>query len=233
MEAAEIEKLAALEADHWWYAARRKLLAQAVRGLPPGRALDVGAGAGGNTDVLRAAGWSATAVELSETGSAIARRRGLPIVRADATVLPFSSASVDLVVSMDLWEHIVDDAEAAAEAFRVLKPGGHMFLAVPCGMTLWSDHDEAVGHVRRYERSDLTSLVSGAGFRLDRLAAWNVLLRPVVKLRRGSSGSQESDLRRLPKPLNYALRGIVELERRLHLGKLPGVTLIAQATKPS
>lgn len=235
MQSHEISKLASLEDSHWWYAARRALLARSLEGTVPGRALDTGAGAGGNTRVLQNAGWSATALEYSRTGAEIARQRGLSVVQADATALPFPNEAFDLVVSMDLWEHIPDDATAAAEASRVLRPGGRLFLAVPADMRLWSGHDVAVGHVRRYERVGLTELVEGAGFTIHSARPWNVLLRPLVRLRRGGRNSQElsSDLERVPRALNASLRAIVEAERWLPLGHAPGVTLIVEASKPA
>ena len=83
--------------------------------------------------------------------------RGIPTVRGDARRLPFADASVDLVLSTDLWEHVDEDDEVAAEAFRVLRPGGRLLVAVPAGAVLWSGHDVALGHVRRYERDTLRS----------------------------------------------------------------------------
>ena len=77
MEGTEVRKLAALEDAHWWYRERRHLLAAAMRGLTPGRALDVGAAGGGNTRVLRDLGWSAAALEYGEDG-ARGRRRARP-----------------------------------------------------------------------------------------------------------------------------------------------------------
>lgn len=236
MDKAELEKLARLESAHWWYAARRALLRRALRDVPVGTALDVGAGAGGNTAVLVDAGWSAAAVELSPTGAGIARARGIRVTRADATALPFDNATFDLLVSMDLWEHIDADHLAASEAFRVLRPGGRLFLAVPSGMDLWSGHDVAVGHVRRYERAELIRLVEDAGFDVATVKPWNVLLRPVVRWRRGGSSTQEgegsSDLTEVSKPLNAMLRGVVELERFLPLSRRRGVTLVVTAVRP-
>ena len=236
MDHAEITKLADLEADHWWYGARRSMLKRAVSHLPVGVAVDVGAGAGGNTAVLMDRGWNATAVELSPTGATRARQRGIATARANATRLPFEDEQFDLVVSMDLWEHIEDDAAAAGEAFRILKHGGFLYLAVPSGMDLWSSHDVAVGHVRRYSRENLVRLVEGAGFDIRKLESWNVLLRPVVRWRRRGSGDPEShlvsDLGRVPRPLNTALRCVVELERLLPLKRRPGVTLVLHAYKP-
>ncbi|WP_188191011.1 class I SAM-dependent methyltransferase [Nonomuraea sp. SYSU D8015] len=228
MEATEIRRLIALEDTHWWYRERRAVLRNELRTLGrPGRALDIGAAGGGNTRVLVEAGWDATATDTSETAVALARKRGVPAVRADARALPFASGSVDLVTAFDVLEHIREDDLVAAEIARVLAPGGHALIAVPCDMSLWSAHDDAVGHVRRYHRDTLTVVVEKAGLRVDRIWSWNVLLRPLVaRYRRRSQGS---DLRKLPALVNAGLSAIVAAERYLPVQSLNGVTLFMRA----
>ena len=75
-----------------------------------------------------------------------------------------------------MLEHIDEDYLAAAEMARVLQPGGTALIAVPCDMALWSAHDDAVGHMRRYSRPELTSLIQKAGLTVERMWSWNVLL---------------------------------------------------------
>ncbi|GAB3692698.1 class I SAM-dependent methyltransferase [Angustibacter aerolatus] len=230
MEATEVRKLAELEDAHWWYRERRHLLAREVRGLVPGRALDVGAAGGGNTRVLRALGWDAAALEYGEEGAGVARSRGLATLRADATRLPVADASLDLVVAFDVLEHIEDDDAAVREVARSLRPGGHFVVAVPCDPRLWSEHDEAVLHVRRYTRATLTSLLVRAGLQVGPLHSWNVLLRPVVQVRRRVS--RGSDLGELAPWLNTALRGVITAERYLPVRSLPGVSLLVTCRRP-
>jgi SAM-dependent methyltransferase len=229
MEGTELRKLAELEDAHWWYAERRHLVAKALRHTSPGTALDVGAAGGGNTRVLKRLGWRPCAVEYAAEGAEIAAERGLAVVRGDATALPFASESVDLVVAFDVLEHIVDDRAAAAEILRVLRPGAPFLVAVPCDPRLWSAHDEAVDHVRRYTRATLRELLEGAGFVVESMTSWNVLLRPVVALRRRSRTG--SDLVELPRVVNFALRVLITLERYLPVKRLPGVTLLATARR--
>ncbi len=231
MEATEVRKLAQLEDTHWWYSERRYLLAKALRARSAGRALDVGAAGGGNTRVLRRAGWNAVALEYGADGAAVAAERGLRVIRADATALPLPAQSLDLVVAFDVLEHIPDDAAAARELLRVLRPGGEALIAVPCDPKLWSQHDVAVNHVRRYTRASLRKLFLDAGFELDSMTSWNVLLRPIVALRRRSSSG--SDLDELSRPVNAVLRVIVALERYLPVKRLPGVTLLATVRRPA
>jgi hypothetical protein len=115
----------------------------------------------------------------------------------------------------------------AEEIARVLAPGGHALIAVPCDMALWSAHDDAVGHVRRYARESLTVVVERAGLTVDRVWSWNVLLRPLVAWhRRRSTGS---DLRRTPFLVNAGLSAIVAAERYLPVTSFNGVTLFLRA----
>ncbi|MBU2696521.1 class I SAM-dependent methyltransferase [Pimelobacter sp. 30-1] len=232
MDAEEIAKSAALEHRHWWYAARRALVRRTVGGWPAGRAIDVGCGMGGNTAVLRELGWRAVGVEYTATGAEIAASRGIPVLRGDGRRLPVADASVDLVMSTDAWEHIDDDVAVARETFRVLRPGGRALVAVPAGMALWSGHDVALGHVRRYERQQLADLVTESGLVIDDLWSWNVLLRPVVRARRRNKDVPQSEMEAVHPVLNAGLRAAVGMERVLPLKRLPGVSLVCLAHKP-
>ena len=235
MEGTEIRKLAALEDKHWWYRERRALLAReldalARKGTRPGRALDIGAAGGGNTRVLHSRGWTATALEYGQEGAEVAHERGIPVIRGDAVSLPLADESHDLVIAFDILEHIVDDKSAATEIVRVLRPGGTALIAVPCDMDLWSEHDVAVDHVRRYERDELVDVLSAAGLRIDDLRSWNVLLRPVAAWRRRRSTG--SDLTKLSPVVNLGLTVVIAAERYLPVGRLPGISLMARAQRP-
>ena len=230
MEGTEVRKLTELEDRHWWYRERRALVTRALRGRRPGTALDVGAAGGGNTRVLQAAGWRAAALEYGEEGARVCAERGIPVLRGDATRLPLAGESLDLVVAYDVLEHIEDDAAAAKGVFDLLRPGGLFLVAVPCDMKLWSAHDVAVNHVRRYSRPELLSLLTGAGFEIEDVRSWMVLLRPAVRLRRRSSTG--SDLDDPPAWLNTALGAVVAAERWLPVRRLPGVSLLVTARRP-
>ncbi|MEU8819737.1 class I SAM-dependent methyltransferase [Actinoplanes sp. NPDC048796] len=231
MDSTEIQKLVALEDRHWWYRERRALLARNLRRLPgpPSKALDIGAAGGGNTRVLQKHGWSPIAVEYGHDGAVAARKRALTTVRGDGRHLPFSSASVDLVVAFDVLEHIDDDERVVAEMRRVLRPGGSALITVPCDMKLWSAHDVAVGHLRRYTRDTLRTVLENGGLRVERLWSWNVLLRPGAAYTRKRSTT--SDLRKMNPLVNAALSAVIVTERFLPVQSLPGVSLMARAVR--
>lgn len=231
MDEEEIRRSAALEEHHWWYASRRDLVRRASAGLSPGRALDVGCGSGGNSAVLRDLGWQVCGIDASEASTEASRSRGLAVVRGDARSLPFHDEAFDLLISTDAWEHVDDDEVVAAEAFRVLRPGGTLLVAVPAGMDLWSGHDVALGHYRRYERPQLVSLVQRAGFAVDEVCGWNVLLRPVARVRR-SRNRGESEMEEVHPLLNRVLKAIVGLEARLPVRRRRGISLVLRGHKP-
>ena len=223
--------LTSLEDRHWWYKERRAILGRELRRLPgTGRALDIGAAGGGNTRVLKAHGWQAVALECSGSAAEVAHARGMPTVQADARELPFSSRSCGLVTAFDVLEHIDEDYLAAAEIARVLQPGGRALIAVPCDKALWSAHDDAVGHMRRYSRPELASLVEKAGLTLEKMWSWNVLLRPVAAMRRKSATG--SDLDDVSPLTNGLLTSVVVAERYLPVKSWPGVSLMARVRCP-
>jgi SAM-dependent methyltransferase len=231
MEAAELRTLVEVEDRHWWYKERRSLLAKELRRLPtPGLALDIGAAGGGNTRVMRAFGWRPVALEYAPTGAQAAHARGLDVLRGDAREMPVRTGSMDLVTAFDVLEHIEEDYLATAEITRVLRPGGTALIAVPADMALWSAHDEAVDHVRRYSRETLTSVIVKGGLVIEDIWSWNVLLRPVVRLRRQRSEGSDLDN---PRPIvNAGLKAIITAERYLPVRSLPGVSLFLRARRP-
>jgi SAM-dependent methyltransferase len=230
VDTAELQLLTSLEDHHWWYKERRAILRRELRRLPdPGRALDIGAAGGGNTRVLKEHGWQAVALEYSDSAPDVARSRGIWVMRADARELPIRSGTCGLVTAFDVLEHIDQDYLAAAEIARVLQPGGTALIAVPCDMALWSAHDDAVGHVRRYSRSELASLIEKTGLTIERVWSWNVLLRPAVAMRRKTSAG--SDLGEVSPVANGLLTAVVVAERYLPVKSWPGVSLMLRARR--
>ena len=69
----------------------------------------------------------------------------------------------DCAVACEVLEHVEDDAAFLRRLVDLLRPGGQLIVSVPAHQRLWTNHDDSVGHLRRYERSQLQSLMEGAG----------------------------------------------------------------------
>ncbi|MBB4778138.1 class I SAM-dependent methyltransferase [Actinomadura livida] len=232
MDTIELQRIARIENDNWWYRERREILsAELLRFSVPGNAVDIGAAAGTGSRVLAEHGWQATAIDLSPDAVALARAHGVEAYVGDARYLPLPPCEYDLALALDVLEHIEEDARAAAEITRVLKPGGIALVSVPCDMALWSAHDVALGRVRRYTRQALAELVEGAGLVLERVWSRGLLLRPFLRRLRHRTARRE-DLAPLHPLANEALRLTAALERRLPPCSWPGTRLFARARRP-
>ncbi|WP_141580780.1 bifunctional 2-polyprenyl-6-hydroxyphenol methylase/3-demethylubiquinol 3-O-methyltransferase UbiG [Actinomadura sp. WMMA1423] len=232
MDTIELQRIARIENDNWWYRERREILsAELLRFSVPGTAVDIGAASGACCRVLADHGWSATAIDLSPDAVALARTRGVEAYEGDARYLPLPESGYDLALALDVLEHVEDDTRAAAEIARVLRPGGTALVSVPCDMALWSAHDVALGRVRRYSRRTLVDLLDGAELVVERVWSRGVLHRPLLRLLRNRTVRRE-DLAPLHPVVNEALRLSAALERRLPTASWPGVRLFARARRP-
>ena len=132
--------------------------------------------------------------------------------------MPFGDNSFDLALALDVIEHVPDDPKAFRELFRTLRPGGSLLVTVPALQILWSAHDIANRHYRRYTLGELCSRIEAAGYEVVTATYFNTLLFPlifVLRLTRRSRKSIASDLTQLPRPLNALLVGIFSLEKLL------------------
>jgi SAM-dependent methyltransferase len=147
----------------------------------------------------------------------------------------FGSAVFDAVMASDVLEHIEADHRAMSEIARVLKPGGVVIVTVPAHQWLFSRHDAALHHWRRYSKARLRRLVQAGGFRVRRLSYWNAILFPGICLHRlvekfrpaGGPGSDTTAS--APWLINEALAGLMTAEAGIlrHLPLPWGLSLIA------
>lgn len=94
---------------------------------------------------------------------------GFPNMRfavADATTTAFTDFAlhaIDTIFSLNVFEHIEDDAAAVRNAASILQPGGRLILVVPAHMALYGSIDRAIGHYRRYDKRMMAGLLQQAG----------------------------------------------------------------------
>jgi ubiquinone/menaquinone biosynthesis C-methylase UbiE len=100
----------------------------------PGRLIDIGCGGGAHAAALAERGWTVTGVDVSPAQLELARARGIEVVEADASAVPFEDGSFDAAFSMFTHTDVDDFSAMLREAARVLRPGGSfVYLGVhPC-----------------------------------------------------------------------------------------------------
>lgn len=152
-----------------WYAARGLMKRYARPGM---RVLDLGGFDGFILSSLaRDVDLRGVVFDADTSGAASAMARGFGFASGDATALPVADASMDMVLCMDLIEHVENDAAVLSEAGRVLKPGGILFLSTPDadretvpGVDMEEVHN-SWGHVRPgYRPADLLEMLGSSGF---------------------------------------------------------------------
>jgi len=214
---------ATLEVDerHWWYRGRRKVIRAELDALTlpaDAQVLDAGCGSGRTMQELEDYG-TVRGIELDEDAAELARSRG----HGEVTVgrleqLPWPDRTFDLITSLDVIEHTPDDRATLAELLRVCRPGGWLLVTVPAYPALWSLHDEANHHYRRYSRASLRAAATGAGWTVTRLTSFNsLLLAPAAAVRLtqrrlGVHNGYTNDLALGPAWLNDALERPLALE---------------------
>lgn len=172
------------ERTQWWYRVRRELVAELMAPIREKkghslRILDIGCGTGLLMRELQQFG-EVRGVDVSERAVAYCKERGLNPVVGSADQLPFPDASFDVVVMLDVLEHLSDDGAGAREVVRVLKGGGTAIIAVPAFRFLWGVTDEISNHHRRYTKPELLRVLTGAGLTVHRATYFNTFLFPAI-----------------------------------------------------
>ena len=240
MERVVYRQMAELDQRHWWYRARRVVLAALIRRLvrlpKDAEILEIGCGTGHNLAMLGEFG-SVDALELDEEARGLAEERlGRAVMSSPLPELSdVRERHYDLVGAFDVIEHIADDRAALASIAARLKPGGRLVITVPAHQWMWSAHDVVNHHQRRYSKGALKRLIDESPLRLERIGYFNSLLFPVAVAERMSSrlvGKDDADLKLPPRPLNAALERTFAAERHL-IGRVPlppGLSLFAVAS---
>lgn len=243
MDEALLLRFEKLEEEHWWFVVRRRLLVEwAARYAPDplARVLEVGCGTGGNLKALGELFSTAEVrgVEPVESAVAVSRSRDCEVALGSFECLPAEDSSVDMLVTLDVIEHLEDDIAGLAEAKRVLRPGGRLLLTVPALPFLWGPHDEANAHHRRYTRQTLVDAVRSAGFSIERVSYFNAFLLPLGVMERTMTrllGLAWTPGMNLPaRSVNSLMRGVfgLEIPALRHFDLPLGMSLALVATRP-
>jgi len=241
MERHVYDRMAEIDRDHWWFVGRRKILTALIERWRPKRGplhiLEVGCGTGSNIAMLQRFG-PVDAIEPDDYARAFAANRtGIQIKGGYLPDVPLEDGRYDLIVLLDVLEHIPDDKGALIALKPKLAPGGRLMLAVPAMPSLWSGHDVAHHHQRRYTVRTLEAVVRAAGFRVLRRTRFNSLLLPAivgVRLLNRLLGREGGDEDRIPPaPINRLLGLMFGAERHVAVrGLFPAGVSLALVAEP-
>ena len=218
MRPEEYKKLYEMEKVYWWHIGRRRIIFSLIEKFVISKnnnnlkIIDIGCGSGSMLDVLANFG-DVLGVDDNEAALGFAGENGFSnIKRVDAAHLSKEFDFInkfDLTTCLDVIEHVDDDRLFLKEIFQILKPGGHVLITVPAYNFLWSEHDEALNHKRRYMASELHRKLNDAGFEVIKRSYAVTFLLPLIlfyRLFRGifpkDSHEPKTSYVMLPKPIN-------------------------------
>jgi SAM-dependent methyltransferase len=254
MSPAEIELMASVEGEHWWYRGLRNAIGRSVTGpharIPPRpRILDAGCGSGGNLQFLKrllqpsyAGGFDLSPLAVRHCR---ARVPGADVYQSDIRDPEIHADELDLVLSCDVLSiaGIQESADGLARLVERLRRGGLLILNLPAFAWLRSRHDVATSTRDRVTAGQLRRLLARLGlsvevlsYRLFSLLPALVLVRlpSMLRLKRISAAAG-SDLRKAPKWINPLLYPVVHAENALIMQGLRfpwGSSVYAVARRP-
>ena len=190
MEEASYLKTHSVQIKHWWYQARLEIidrvLARHLSKSTPKTILEIGAGSGVNIGRLQQFG-KVDAVEMHEGGRELIRNNFSDVeTRNGALPDPevFGGKNYDVVCMFDVLEHIDTHQEALESIREHINEDGRLFVTVPAYQWLWSQHDVAMHHHRRYTKKKLQEVLKEAGWKVDKIGYFNTFLFPLALIAR-------------------------------------------------
>lgn len=183
------------EEGYWWHVSKREMVLSCIGHLFGSKnnslkTLDVGCGTGFLTKRLEDHG-TAIGLDSSEESLLYGRKRGVSNLcrfHLSSQRLPFRDEAFQLVLALDIFEHLEDDRAVLAELRRVMQWGGRLILTVPAFQWLWGGWDELLGHRRRYSLREISRRISSAGFRIKNVSYIFCFIFPLAVLVRFVKG---------------------------------------------
>lgn len=243
MQPAEYAAHAKLEDDHWWFRARRNIIMAALDRFAPTQRehlLEIGCGTGGNLRFFKSCFGRVTGIDAAPEAIHFARERvdGTVLLGDYREQLAGRWNEFDTILLADVLEHVEDDRGFLRGIAETMRPGATLLITVPAHRWLWSEHDVALGHFRRYRSRELRDLWSELPLHEVYFSSFNSWLLPLVIAARwlrpgGSGGETHTDLQQHGWIANHVLYRIFNSERWLirHAGLPVGCSFLAVLRK--
>ena len=177
-----------VEKSHWWFRVRRNIIFwifSKYKIRKDAKVLDYGCGSGFLVGEFQEKGFDAFGVDIFKEAIEFGSGRRINNLSQESGVkVNFSDSYFDVILAMDVIEHIEDDKSAIKEIERLLKPGGYLIITVPAYQWMWGVQDEVAHHFRRYNVSSLLKIVDSSSFSVLKKSYFNTFLFfPIVAVR--------------------------------------------------
>jgi SAM-dependent methyltransferase len=190
MDNQTFQKMAIEEVSHWWFSGRRILIKEALHKIDlqeNALILEVGCGTGGNLKMLSSLG-TVYAFEKNNLARFIASAKSHHQIQIKIgscpNEIPEYENKFDLICLFDVLEHIKEDKKTILKLRKLLAQNGKIVFTVPAYKWLFSRHDRALHHFRRYSRNDILHLIHATNLEIQRITHFNFILAiPVICIR--------------------------------------------------
>lgn len=224
--------------EHFWFKAKRDLIdilmKMACNKKKKLKILNIGAGTGHDLKILNRYGINYVIDIEKKALSFIEKKLVKEKKLADACDLPYKENFFDIAVSFDVFEHIKNDKKAISEVNRVLKKGGKLVFTVPAHQFLFSNHDKALDHFRRYSKNTIKELFGK--FNNIKLFYWNsILFLPIAITRLMNKNAEKKvDKGKFSPLLNKVTYNLMKIDNfliRKNIGVPIGISLVGFCEK--
>jgi len=191
MEKDEYKIMCDIEQAYWWFVGKQYLVKTVLKsfcknGLIQDDILDIGSGTGVILKLLADFG-TAYGMEISPEAIQFLRQRDVNLlVQSDANQsIPFKDNTFSVITCLDVLEHVDNDFSLIEEMFRVCKLCGHVIVTVPAFEILWSHHDVALHHKRRYTKQQMLKRIRKFNWKVVKCSYYNtILFLPILSVRK-------------------------------------------------
>jgi Methyltransferase domain len=223
---------------HWYFKSKARLL-RSFGNRPIRVLVDVGSGSGYFAQVAARSCSPREVIQVDPHYEAESESNEEGTLFRKLKEKPQSFSQVDAILLMDVLEHVEDPQKLLMKYVEDCGSGCEYLITVPAFQFLWSDHDDFLGHYKRYRRHEIEELVSSCGLTVMSSGYFFSMIFPLAILQRKllsrifSRSGKGSSLRKSSPLVNWFLQLICSIEFTLSggFGRLPGLSVVVRARR--